>query len=127
MFLFVAIFVLAIPVLVGALVYRDAKQREGCNPWLWAIIAAVVPSFVGVIIYVIVRADFPVKTSYDEFGNRIPQKPAGFPTWAKVVLVLFVILIMLLIVVMIVGGCSALGYRSPELTMPGMDDFYYNF
>ena len=77
---------LAIPLLIGILVYRDADQRVDCNPWLWALIAALAPSFVGLIIYLVIREDYPRKPetlTYDEFGNPIPKKPAAFPTWAR--------------------------------------------
>ena len=71
-FLFVLMCAMAIPLLVGVLVYRDAAKRVDCNPWLWALIAALAPSFVGLIIYLIIRSDFPLKEpvfAYDEFGN----------------------------------------------------------
>jgi RNA polymerase subunit RPABC4/transcription elongation factor Spt4 len=41
---------------VAALVYRDASKR-GMDPWLWAAIAAFVPFFIGIVIYLVVRAN----------------------------------------------------------------------
>jgi len=47
----------AIPVLIGVYVYRDATQR-GMNALLWVLIAVLVPSLVGLIIYLIVRINY---------------------------------------------------------------------
>lgn len=46
---------LALPVCIAVFVYRDAKKR-GLEPLLWALVAALVPSFIGLIIYLIVRS-----------------------------------------------------------------------
>lgn len=46
---------LLIPVLVGAYVYRDASRRK-MNAVLWTLVAAVTPVFVGLVIYLLVRA-----------------------------------------------------------------------
>lgn len=48
---------LAVTVLLGVLVYRDA-QRRGMEPLLWALVAVLVPSFVGLIIYLVVRRSY---------------------------------------------------------------------
>lgn len=47
---------IAIPVMLGIFVYRDAKAR-GMEPLLWALIAVLAPSFIGLIIYLVVRKD----------------------------------------------------------------------
>lgn len=44
------------PVLIGIYVYRDANRR-GMNAVLWTLIAVLAPSLIGLIIYLIVRAD----------------------------------------------------------------------
>ena len=49
------VFVVAAPILVGIAVYRDAKAR-GMEPWLWTLVSVLVPYFIGLIIYLIVRA-----------------------------------------------------------------------
>jgi RNA polymerase subunit RPABC4/transcription elongation factor Spt4 len=41
---------------VAVLVYKDATRR-GLDPWLWATVAAFVPCAIGIIIYLVVRAD----------------------------------------------------------------------
>lgn len=48
--------IIAIPVLIGIYVYRDAKSR-GMDAVLWTLVAIIVPSFIGLIIYLIVRKD----------------------------------------------------------------------
>lgn len=51
-----AIFLLLfIPVLVGTLVYRDAAARRMAHPLLWALAAALVPSFLGLLLYLLMR------------------------------------------------------------------------
>lgn len=48
--------ILAIPVTIGVYVYRDARSR-GMNAPLWTLVAIVAPSFIGLIIYLIVRSE----------------------------------------------------------------------
>lgn len=137
-----------IPLIVGILVYRDANKRVDCSPWLWALVAALVPSFIGLIIYAIIRRDYPLKAEcqgfspgfepgfdqasyeqrFDENGNPVPDlKPNhGFPTWAKVLLIIGAILV----VVGMIAGCSALassifGYYTA--TPDHLEHFYYEF
>ena len=45
-----------IPVLLGVYVYRDAKSR-GMDAVLWTIIAVLVPSLIGFIVYLVVRGN----------------------------------------------------------------------
>lgn len=56
-YLFVMLLVLSVPVIIGVYVYRDAKRR-GMNEILWALAAALVPSFIGLLIYLIVRGNY---------------------------------------------------------------------
>ncbi len=51
------IFVLLIPIAIGVYVYRDANRR-GMNALLWALVAALVPSLIGLIIYLLVRGNY---------------------------------------------------------------------
>ena len=46
---------LGVPILIGVYVYRDAKSR-GMDGLLWTLIAVLTPSFIGLIIYVAMRA-----------------------------------------------------------------------
>ncbi|MCM1365183.1 MAG: zinc ribbon domain-containing protein [Faecalibacterium sp.] len=50
----VAAFCIALPIIIGTYVYRDAKQR-GMNPALWTLLAVLAPGFIGFIIYLIAR------------------------------------------------------------------------
>ena len=129
--------VFGIPVIIGLLVYRDARKRVDCSPWLWAFIAALGPSFIGLIIYAIIRKDYPLKPEYqryadsygqtsyeqnfDENGNPV-TKSKGFPTWAKVLLIVGLILAL----VGMVAGCVSIaeylfGYQSTP------EHFYYEY
>ncbi len=46
---------LVIPICIAVFVYKDAKNA-GMEPILWALVAALIPSFIGLIIYLIVRS-----------------------------------------------------------------------
>lgn len=55
--IFVAALFLVLPILIGVYVYRDANSR-GMNAALWTLIAALAPSGIGLIIYLVVRSDY---------------------------------------------------------------------
>lgn len=48
---------LAVPVLIGVYVYRDASRR-GLNAVAWTLIAILAPAFIGFIIYLLVRGNY---------------------------------------------------------------------
>lgn len=50
-------FIIIIPLLIGIMVYRDAKSR-GMDAMVWALVAVLIPGFIGLIIYLIMRKDF---------------------------------------------------------------------
>lgn len=54
----VLVFFLAIPILIGVYVWRDASRR-GMNAPLWTLVAALAPAFIGLIIYLLVRGSWP--------------------------------------------------------------------
>ena len=56
MFVVVIAVVLAIPILIGSYVYRDAKKRK-MDAVLWTVVAIIVPGLVGLIIYLVVRGN----------------------------------------------------------------------
>lgn len=56
----ILIFTFGLPILAAVLVYKDAAKRVDCSPWLWAIVAALAPCFIGVIVYLIIRKDYPL-------------------------------------------------------------------
>lgn len=47
---------LAVPIVIGVLVYRDARRQEMPAPLGWALAAALVPSFIGLVVYLVVRS-----------------------------------------------------------------------
>lgn len=55
--IFVVALFLVLPILIGVYVYRDANSR-GMNAALWTLIAALAPSGIGLIIYLVVRSDY---------------------------------------------------------------------
>ena len=48
---------LAVPVLIGVYVYRDASRRR-MHAVLWTLIAVLAPAFIGFIIYLLVRGGY---------------------------------------------------------------------
>ena len=46
-----------IPFIIGFYVYQDAKRR-GMNAILWALVAAVAPALIGLIVYLLVRGEY---------------------------------------------------------------------
>jgi len=52
MALLVAAFLIAAA--IASYVYHDARKR-GLDPWLWATVAAFIPYFIGLIIYLVMR------------------------------------------------------------------------
>lgn len=55
--IFVAALFLVLPILIGVYVYRDASSR-GMNAPLWTLVAALAPSGIGLIIYLVAQSDF---------------------------------------------------------------------
>ena len=51
-------FFILVPLLLGVFVYRDAKDRGMNHPLLWALAAALCPSFLGLIVYLLVRGNY---------------------------------------------------------------------
>lgn len=77
-FLFLlAVVILAIPVVIGVYVYRDAKAR-GMEALVWALIAVLAPGFVGLIIYLVARRDH-VKLCCPQCGEEVGENYATCP------------------------------------------------
>lgn len=49
--------IIILPFIIGVYVYRDAKNR-GMNAILWALVAALVPSLIGLLVYLLVRSNY---------------------------------------------------------------------
>ncbi|MEG1469758.1 MAG: hypothetical protein RSC31_03865 [Anaerovoracaceae bacterium] len=128
--------VLGVPIVIGVFVYKDAIKRE-TNPWLWTIVAALTPSFIGLIVYLIVRNDYPLKgtnnfnyqtsgqNTYEQktytnedgetFSQTVPPNHS-IPTWGKVLIIIGCVLIFALIFTAIISMLfGTLGYN--EMSM----------
>lgn len=45
---------LVAPILIGIIVYNDARKRKVQSPFVWALIAALVPFCIGLLLYAII-------------------------------------------------------------------------
>ena len=52
----VAAIMFAVPLLIGYYVYKDAKKRN-MDPVLWTLVVVLVPSLIGLIIYLVIRGN----------------------------------------------------------------------
>lgn len=123
-YLLIVLCALAVPLVIGVLVYCNANKRVDCDPWFWALVAALVPYFIGLIVYVAVCSDYPLKEPviiYDELGNPIGKKTVGFPKWAKILLIVLAVLF----TVLLLGGCVSVMYSIFSFNSADMDSFYY--
>lgn len=68
---------IAVPVFLGVFVYQDAKAR-GMEPLLWAVIAVLAPSFIGLIIYLVARRDHVV-LSCPNCGGQVQETFTSCP------------------------------------------------
>ncbi len=58
LFVFIPLILIMAPLLIGVFVYKDAANRN-MNALMWALISVLVPAFVGLLAYLIVRNDYP--------------------------------------------------------------------
>lgn len=49
--------IIVVPFIIGVYVYKDARRR-GMNAILWALVAAVAPTLIGLIVYLLVRGNY---------------------------------------------------------------------
>ena len=49
----ITLFLIA-PILIGYVVYKDALKRRVLSPFVWAMVAALVPGYIGLLLYVII-------------------------------------------------------------------------
>jgi hypothetical protein len=61
---------------IGIAVYHDARKRD-MEPLLWALVAALVPYFLGLIAYLIARK--PAACFCPECGAAVPERSAFCP------------------------------------------------
>lgn len=57
LYLIIVPFFLCVPLFLGIYTYRDAKSR-GMNAILWALVAVLAPTFLGFLIYLLVRGSY---------------------------------------------------------------------
>lgn len=69
---------IAVPVVIGVYVYKDAKKRN-MNPVLWTLIAVLAPGFIGLIIYLIIRSNYSEKNC-PQCGKRVHESFSVCPT-----------------------------------------------
>jgi len=53
-FLIGFVFLMIAPILIGVVVYLDAVKRKLTSPWKWALIAALIPLYIGLLIYFLI-------------------------------------------------------------------------
>lgn len=68
---------ISLPIFLGVFVYQDAKAR-GMEPLLWALIAVLAPSFIGLIIYLVVRRDHVI-LHCPSCGGEVQENFASCP------------------------------------------------
>ena len=105
------LFALALPIIIAVFVYKDANKRVDCNAILWAIVAALVPLYIGLIVYLIIRRDYQLKPEFggpepgtsnnyyqQNYDNMAVNQQHKFPTWGKVLLIIAAVLVGLCVV-----------------------------
>ena len=112
----VLIISVGIPVIIGVLVYRDAKKRVDCKPILWALVAALAPCCIGLILYLVIRKDYPLRpqsqhsgqseynqgfredgqgfTYEQNFAGQTVQPKTALPTWAKALIIISAVVVL---------------------------------
>jgi len=48
------LFLMVAPILIAVIVYRDAVKRKLKSPIVWALIAALIPFYIGLLLYVLI-------------------------------------------------------------------------
>ncbi len=57
MIVIVLIFILLgliLPIIIGILVYQDAIKRKHPSAFVWAMVASLVPAYIGLLLYVLI-------------------------------------------------------------------------
>ncbi|MCP4657527.1 MAG: zinc ribbon domain-containing protein [bacterium] len=65
----VALFMVFLMIGIGIAVHRDARKRGMEAPLVWALVAGIVPYFLGLIVYLIIRK--PIQALCDSCGNPL--------------------------------------------------------
>ena len=75
--IFLLVIGLAVPMIIGVYVYRDAKRRN-MNAALWTLIAMLAPSLIGFIIYLLVRGNYS-NLRCPQCGATVTEQYAACP------------------------------------------------
>ncbi|KAF0226880.1 MAG: hypothetical protein FD133_1753 [Erysipelotrichaceae bacterium] len=51
---FIALLFVVAPLIIGFLVYNDARKRGVASPGMWAIVAMLVPFYIGLLLYLLI-------------------------------------------------------------------------
>jgi hypothetical protein len=76
----VALFFIYLMIGIGVFVYQDSKNR-GMEPVLWVIVAVLVPYFIGLIAYLLIR--HPVQVTCPSCGHRASSDASFCPRCGK--------------------------------------------
>ena len=73
LFLFVILVAaIMVPIIIAVYVYRDAHRRS-MNAVLWALVAALVPTFIGLLVYLLVRGNYS-DLNCPQCGTRVQEQ-----------------------------------------------------
>ncbi len=50
----IALLVVVAPLIIGFMVYNDARRRGVESPMMWAIVAVLVPFYIGLLLYLLI-------------------------------------------------------------------------
>ncbi len=68
---------LALVVVIGVYVYRDSKER-GMNSLAWTLLSVLAPGFIGLLLYLVVRAEYAV-VNCRSCGKPVEERFANCP------------------------------------------------
>lgn len=54
--LLIILLAIAVPLVIGILIYEDARKEGMEPPIVWALVAALAPGLTGIIVYFVVRS-----------------------------------------------------------------------
>jgi predicted RNA-binding Zn-ribbon protein involved in translation (DUF1610 family) len=76
----IALFIFFLMIGIGMFVYQDSKT-SGMEPVLWVIVAVLVPYFIGLIAYLLIR--HPVQVTCPSCGHRVSSDASFCPRCGK--------------------------------------------
>ncbi len=64
-FLALAMFGLILPMVIGIMVFQDATKRGNPSAFVWAMVASLVPAYIGLLLYVLIG------TTQHQTGDKV--------------------------------------------------------